>query len=388
MRVVAAGTDRIFQIIMPATQLPAGEAWDRRRELQAFDDTKAGVKGLVDAGVTALPPIFRHSPESLEGITSSNHVTGAIPTVDLSAARREDTVALVRRAAGTVGFFQVVNHGVPAELMAGMLEGVRRFNEGPAEAKQAIYSRDQARKVRFASNFDLFSSAAANWRDTLFFHLAPDPAPSQELPEAVRDVVTEYGKAVTKVALSVLELLSESLGLSSDHLRDMGCAENLNAVCQYYPPCPEPYLTWGTKRHTDPGFLTVLLQDGMGGLQVLVDHKTWVDVPPVPGAFIINIGDLLQLVSNDQFRSVEHRVLANKSKDTARVSVASFFNTDMERSTRLYGPITDGRNPPIYRSVTARDFIATFNRIGLDGRSLDHYRLDQHTPTPAVEGCE
>nr|CDG37808.1 2,4-dihydroxy-1,4-benzoxazin-3-one-glucoside dioxygenase [Secale cereale] len=374
---------------MPATKNSAGVAWDRRRELQAFDDTKAGVKGLVDAGVTTLPPIFRHSPESLEGITSSNHDPAAIPTVDLSAAQREDTVAMVRRAAGTVGFFQVVNHGVPAELMAGMLEAVGRFNEGPVEAKQAIYSRDQARKVRFASNFDLFSSAAANWRDTLFFHLAPYPAPSEELPEAVRDVVTEYGHAVTKVALSVLELLSESLGLSSDHLRDMGCAENLNAVCQYYPPCPEPYLTWGTRRHTDPGFLTVLLQDGMGGLQVLVDGKTWVDVPPVPGAFIINIGDLLQLVSNDQFRSVEHRVLANKRKDTARVSVASFFNTDMERSTRLYGPITDGRNPPIYRSVTARDFIATFNRIGLDGRSLDHYRLDQETPTPAaVEGCE
>ncbi|XBI88057.1 DIBOA-glucoside dioxygenase BX6-like [Triticum dicoccoides] len=373
---------------MPSTESAAGVAWDRRRELQAFDDTKAGVKGLVDAGVTALPPIFRHSPESLESITSSNHVAGAIPTVDLAAPRREDAVALVRHAARTVGFFQVVNHGVPAELMAGMLEGVRRFNEGPAEAKQAIYSRDQARKVRFASNFDLFSSAAANWRDTLFFHLAPDPAPSEELPEAVRDVVTEYGHAVTKVGLSVLELLSESLGLSSDHLRDMDCAENLNAVCQYYPPCPEPYLTWGTKRHTDPGFLTVLLQDGMGGLQVLVDGKTWVDVPPVPGAFIINIGDLLQLVSNDQFRSVEHRVLANKSKDTARVSVASFFNTNIERSTRLYGPITDGRNPPIYRSVTAREFIATFNRIGLDGRSLDQYRLDRDTPTPAVEGCE
>jgi len=390
------------------------DGYDRRRELQAFDDTKAGVKGLVDAGVTAIPPIFRHSPEALEGViitssTSEEDMAAIIPTVNLSssaAARREEAVAQVRRAAGTVGFFQVVDHGVPADLMAGMLAGVRGFNEGPAEAKRALYSRDQARKARFNSNFDLFTSAAANWRDTLFLDLAPDPPPPEELPEAVRHVAAEYGEAVTEVALRVLELLSESLGLRGDHLREMGCAQSLNAACQYYPPCPEPHLTLGTRSHTDPGFLTVLLQDGMAGLQVLVDGGTWVDVPPVPGALLINIGDLLQvhharlqspslsrstcntnltmsavqLVSNDRFRSVEHRVVANKSKDTARVSVASFFNTDMRRSTRLYGPIT-GTGIPIYRSVTARDFIATFISVGLDGRPLDHYRLDS---TPAM----
>ncbi|KAK1683398.1 hypothetical protein QYE76_044246 [Lolium multiflorum] len=355
----------------------SGEAYDRRLALQAFEDTKEGVKGLVDAGVTAIPAIFRHPPESLEGITSpTDDVPAAIPTIDLSVARREDAVALVRHAAGTVGFFQVVNHGVPAELMAGMLAGVRQFNEGPAEAKRAAYTRDRARKVRFSSNFDLFQSAAATWNDTLFFGLAPDPPPSEELPEALRDVATDYGDAVTKVALCVLELLSESLGLSSDHLREMGCAQSLNAACQYYPPCPEPHLTFGHKTHTDPGFLTVVLQDGMPGLQVLVDRSgagggsgTWVDVT--------------HLISNDQFKSVEHRVLANKSKDTARVSVASFFNTDMSRST-LYRPITDGHNPPIYMSVTAQEFIARFMSIGLDGRALDYYRLEHDPPTPHV----
>ena len=168
-------------------------AYDRRRELQAFDDTKAGVKGLVDAGVTALPPIFRHPPEALEGITSATGDAAAIPTVDLSAARREDAVALVRQAAGTVGFFQVVKHGVPAELMAGMLAGVRGFNEGPAEAKRALYTRDQARKVRFSSNFDLFQSAAANWRDTLFFGLAPDPPPKEDMPEVLRYAQHDHG---------------------------------------------------------------------------------------------------------------------------------------------------------------------------------------------------
>ncbi|TKW20361.1 hypothetical protein SEVIR_4G082900v4 [Setaria viridis] len=360
--------------------------YDRRRELQAFDDTKAGVKGLVDAGVTAVPTIFRHHPDSLdlEATSSSTDDVAAIPVVDLSGAPREEVVARVRHAAETVGFFQVVNHGVPGELMAAMLDGVRRFNEGPAEAKRRAYTRDTARKVRFSSNFDLFQSAAANWRDTLFCELAPVPPSPEELPEAVRDVMLEYGGAATELALRVLELLSESLGLPGDRLREMGCAQGLNVVSHYYPPCPEPHLTLGTTRHTDANFITVLLQDGMGGLQVLLDRagagggRRWVDVPPLPGALIINIGDLLQLVSNDRLRSVEHRVLANGSSDTARVSVACFFNTDIKGSTRLCGPITEGGNddPPLYRSVTVREFMARVYSEGLGGRPLDYFRLE------------
>ncbi|CAN6172967.1 unnamed protein product [Urochloa humidicola] len=368
----------------PGTATPG--SYDRRRELQAFDDTKAGVKGLVDAGVTSIPAIFRHAPDALDDLDASgDDAVAAIPIVDLSGLPREEVLGQVKAATETVGFFQVVNHGVPEELMAAVLDVVRRFNEGPPEAKRRAYTRDTARKVRFSSNYDLFQSSAANWRDTLFCELAPVPPPPEELPEPVRDVMLEYGEAATELALRVLELLSESLGLPGGRLREMGCAEGLNVLSHYYPPCPEPHLTLGTGRHTDSTFLTVLLQHGMGGLQVLLDRcgggerRGWVNVPPLPGALIINIGDLLQLVSNDRFRSVEHRVLANRSRDTARVSVACFFNADSKGSTRQYGPITEGSNEndtPLYRSVTVREFIASSYSKGLQGRPLDYFRLE------------
>jgi isopenicillin N synthase-like dioxygenase len=412
--------------------------YDRQRELQAFDDTKAGVKGLVDAGVTAVPAIFHHAPDPLPVLQpasggGSNNVAGTttIPVIDLSSPRRDELVRAVKAAAETVGFFQVVNHGVAGGLLAETLAAVRRFNEAPAEAKRPYYFRGNARKVRFSSNFDLFQAPAANWRDTLFCDVAPDPPRPEELPEAVRHVMVEFGDATRALAERLLELLSESLGLARDRLREMGCAEGLGVASNYYPPCPEPHLTLGSTRHTDASFLTVLLQDDMGGLQVLVDQgdggrRGWLDVPPLPGALVINIGDLLQassrshcffisrsvnlpvnclllpflyymidisfsnaqLVSNGKFRSVEHRVLANKRRDTARVSVAAFCSTDVIRSTRVYGPIeeltsSDGSDPPLYRSITIHEYLAHFLKKGLDGRhTLDHFLVVQ--PTPAT----
>ncbi|BAF13888.1 Os03g0860600 [Oryza sativa Japonica Group] len=353
---------------------------DRLRDLQAFDDTKAGVKGLVDAGVTTIPAIFHHHPLLLDDAEEDADV---IPVIDLQAdVDRGHLVGQVRAAAQCVGFFQVVNHGIPGELLEEMLAAVRRFNEQPAEGKKAWYSRDSGRRVKFNSNFDLFQSPAANWRDTLLLELTPRPGPAaEEIPPACRGVVGEYVEAVQRLGGALLELLSEALGLPPEYLGGLGGGLATMAA-HYYPPCPEPHLTLGTTRHSDPSFLTVLLQESKG-LQVLMrQRQRWVDVPPVAGALVVNIGDLLQLVSNDLFRSVEHRVLATTAAAEPRLSVACFFRPDYA-CTRVYAPVTTTPPPPLYRSTTMPEFLSHYRAKGLDGRSaLHHFRIPPPSSPP------
>ncbi|KAG5588120.1 hypothetical protein H5410_048554 [Solanum commersonii] len=158
----------------------------------------------------------------------------------------------------------------------------------------------------------------------------------------------EYKNHVTKLGDILLGLLSEALGLKPDHLKAAECDKGLALACHYYPACPQPELTLGSGKHTDPVFLTILLQDQIGGLQIL---------------------------SNDKFVSVIHRLVAKKIGP--RLSVACFF-TGGSSPPKMYGPIKElisEEKPPLYEDFLVVDYFAKDLSRPLDNTGLDLFRL-------------
>ncbi|KAI6686026.1 hypothetical protein NL676_031939 [Syzygium grande] len=344
------------------------EAVDRAQELRRFEESKIGVKGLVDSGLTSLPPLFVHPPETLSGLRPARPGPDPIPTVDLSGCGSGRRPSVVEE----LGFFQVVNHGVPAEVLDRTIAAVKAFHEQPAAAKARIYRREMDTGVAFFSNLDLFHSKAASWRDTLQIRLAPALADLEEIPEVCRDEVMEWNQQIQRLGGLLLGLLSEGLGLSPGKLQELTCSESRMMVGNYYPYCPQPDLTVGLTSHTDPGVITVLLQDQVGGLQVK-HGDVWVDVTPIPGALVVNIGDILQIMSNDEYKSVDHRVLANPSREP-RVSIAVFCNpSDRENQFGPFPELISSDKPAAFRQFTFSEYMTRFFTKELSGKSVMNY---------------
>ncbi|XP_008797642.1 flavanone 3-dioxygenase 2-like [Phoenix dactylifera] len=290
-----------------------------------------------------------------------------IPVIDLGADNESHIISQIGAACQSYGFFQIVNHGMAIGLMDDMVEITREFFSLPPEEKAKLYSDDPAKKIRLSTSFNIRKEKVHNWRDYLRLHCYPleDFVPGwPSKPPSFREVVSSYCREVRHLGFKILGLISLSLGLEKDYIEKVLGEQEQHMAINYYPQCPEPELTYGLPAHTDPNAVTILLQDQkVAGLQVQRDGK-WIRVDPHPNAFVINLGDQIQALSNGRYKSVWHRAIVNSDKE--RISVASFLCPCNSAAISPAKKLTGEGSPAVYRSYTYDEYYKKFWSSNLD----------------------
>lgn len=290
-----------------------------------------------------------------------------VPVIDLGSADRAYIVHRIGDACKNYGFFQVINHGVSQDAVEKMLKVAHEFFKLPVEEKMKLYSDDPSKTMRLSTSFNVNKEKVHNWRDYLRLHCYPLEKYVHEWPSnptSFKEIVSNYCKEVRELGFRLQDLISESLGLDKNYINNVQGHQGQHMAVNYYPPCPEPELTYGLPGHTDPNSLTILLQDlTVAGLQVLKGDK-WVAVNPHSGAFVINIGDQLQALSNGRYKSVWHRAITNTDK--ARMSVASFLCPNNDAIISPAKPLTEDGSGAVYRCFTYDEYYNKFWSRNLD----------------------
>ena len=264
----------------------------------------------------------------------------ALPVIDL-AAPRDEAARRIRDACRDSGFFYAYGHGVPSELLSRLDAASREFFDLPHESKMEIAMARGGRAWRgfFPVGAEL-TSGRPDLKEGLYFgtelddddprvragwplhghNLFPDQVPQ------LRAIVLEYLERLTGVAQTVLRGVALSLDLDADYFAT-GYTANPTVLFRvfHYPPQAPDADDWGVGEHTDYGLLTLLAQDGNGGLQVRTP-RGWVDAPPIADTFVCNIGDMLDRLTGGWYRSTPHRV--RNLTGNERLSFPFFFDPD------------------------------------------------------------
>ncbi|KAI5657503.1 hypothetical protein M9H77_26296 [Catharanthus roseus] len=323
---------------------------------------------VISSGVrhTRLPESYVR-PESERPNLSEVSDCQNVPVIDLGSGDRTLIVRQVGDACRDYGFFQVINHGVPKDVVEKMQNVAKEFFNLPVEEKLKLYSDDPSKTMRLSTSFNVKKETVHNWRDYLRLHCYPLDKYVPEWPSnppLFKETVSNYCQEVRELGFRVEEIISESLGLYKGCFKQVMGEQGQHMAVNYYPPCPQPELTYGLPGHTDPNALTILLQDlNVSGLQVLKDGK-WLAVKPHPHAFVINIGDQIQALSNGKYKSVWHRAVVNADKP--RLSVASFLCPCDEAILSAPKPLTDDGSSVVYRDFTYAEYYSKFWSRNLD----------------------
>ncbi|KAJ9135595.1 hypothetical protein P3X46_032761 [Hevea brasiliensis] len=200
------------------------------------------------------------------------------------------------------------------------------------------------------------------------------------VPE-LREVSEDYATEMERLAFKLMELIALSLGLQPDRFHGFFKDQTTFIRLNHYPPSPFPHLALGVGRHKDAGGLTILAQDEVGGLEVKrKSDAEWTWVMPTPNSYIINVGDIIQVWSNDAYESVEHRVKVNPEKE--RFSIPYFFNPGHYTIVKPLEEIVNEQNPAKFRPYNWGKFLANrkrsnFQKLDVENLQIFHFSVSQ-----------
>ena len=301
----------------------------------------------------------------------------SIPVVELAPLLAETDKAAVAEAVGRacreVGFFYIAGHGVPPALVTRAFAEVRRFFALPDERKMAVHMRGspchRGYYPLFEENTDPDLTADLKEGFDIALELGPDDpdviagkplhGPNQwpeDLP-GFRETLEDYYAAMRQLARRLLRAFALGLDIPEDFFEDKVDKPLAQLRTLHYPPQAGHIEaeTLGCGAHTDYGCLTILAQDDVGGLQLCNSAGEWIAAPPIPGTFVVNIGDQMARWTNGLFAATRHRVINTSGRE--RYSLPFFFDPNYDTVVECLDTCRDAEHPPKYPPVTAGEYL-------------------------------
>lgn len=328
-------------------------------------------------------------------------IAEGIPLIDLSPVSSldsvldsqglEELVEEIGDACNKWGFFQVINHGASYDLRQKIENASRKFFAQTIEEKRRV-RRDEVNPLGYYDTEH--TKNVRDWKEVFDFSVQ-DPIQMAdfgkevqtwtnrwpEYPPELREACEEYAGEMEKLCFKLLELISLSLGLAANRMNAFFKDQSSFIRLNHYPPCPSPDLALGVGRHKDGGALTVLAQDEVGGLEV--KRRTdgeWIRVKPTSNAFIINVGDIIQVWSNDKYESAEHRVVVNSERE--RFSIPFFFNPAHYIDIKPLDDLINKENPAKFKAYNWGNFFTSrkgsnFKKLDVENIQIQHFKISE-----------
>ncbi|RZC50088.1 hypothetical protein C5167_018509 [Papaver somniferum] len=304
-----------------------------------------------------------------------------VPVIDLQNLQSREPVIekleldRLHSACKEWGFFQLLNHGVDASLMDNVRSEIRGFFNLPIIDKMK-YGQKDGDEEGFGQHFIVSEDQKLDWVDAFMMFTLPlhsrNPRLTPEFPQPLRETVESYSSEMKKLSVLLFELMEKALQVKG--ITEM-FEDGLQSIrMNYYPPCPRPELAIGLTSHSDFDGLTILLQlNEVEGLQIKKEER-WISIKPLPNAFIVNVGDVLEVMTNGIYRSVDHRAVVNSTKE--RLSIATFHDPELESEIGPIASLITPETPALFKRGRFKDLLKENLSTKLDGKSfLDCIRM-------------